>query len=350
MSPVSAKQRLGCWLNERWRTEAVLLAPPLARALGTSWLDLCNRNETLLRDADTGGRVCSWSDSSRLTVARIFPDVGQRLMQSVLGEWPIGHVSEVAATTGMPEVSMVIPYGGTARRHQLQLTLLAALGQTNVEFEVIVVEQSQLPTLPGTLPQGVVYRHQHLEDGSEFNKCSALNFGVRESRGSALIVLDADYVLPARFAAECARALGVVDAVRPARLIFYLDEASTAMTKAPDWEIDMLQPEYIVANNPTPIAVRRSTYDAIGGHDEDYCGWGGEDLEFLDRLRVHKVAEGGWMPVLHAWHAPAPKKSSGDRNRALHQAKMAQPPLQRIAALLGRTDSTIKKTSAEVRS
>jgi hypothetical protein len=125
----------------------------------------------------------------------------------------------------------------------------------------------------------------------------------------------------------------MAEAVRPARWIFYLDDASTArLSTTQDWRsVDGI--EHVVSNNPTPLALRRSTYWDIGGHDESYVGWGGEDTEFLDRLRTRTVSEGGWMPVLHAWHPPAAKKASGDRNREFDQQKMAIAANERIEGL-----------------
>jgi GT2 family glycosyltransferase len=83
-------------------------------------------------------------------------------------------------------------------------------------------------------------------------------------------------------------------------------------------------------------AVRRDVYEAIGGHDEDFVGWGGEDVEFLDRLETRNVFRGAWMPAIHLWHPPAPSKITGDRNSALMADKGAIPPLQRIEALRAR--------------
>ncbi|MCC7096261.1 MAG: hypothetical protein IT472_03660 [Thermomonas sp.] len=94
----------------------------------------------------------------------------------------------------------------------------------------------------------------------------------------------------------------------------------------------------IVENTPMPIAVRKTTYWAIGGHDEDYAGWGGEDTEFLDRLRTRRISEAGWLPLLHVWHAAAPNKASGDRNHRLHEAKMRTSSATRIQALRARTE------------
>jgi hypothetical protein len=244
--------------------------------------------------------------------------------------------AETAPTAcAVPVVSILIPIGGSGRPMQFGLALAAARAQDGVACEVIVVEQSPTPVLAGTMPADVRYVHQVIDDPSRFNKSAALNRGAAEARGEALIVLDADYLLPARFAAECHRALGAVESMRPARLLFHLDEASTEAFAAHRDTSRVSGIEKVVANNPTPVAVRRSTYFEVGGHDEGYVGWGGEDTEFLDRLRTRPISEAGWMPVIHAWHAPAPKKADGDRNRAFHASRMAIPASERIRLAAG---------------
>jgi hypothetical protein len=328
------RQRLGCWLHERWLTEVVLRLPTVARVFNISWLDLRNRAERLQPDVRTGGRGCAWRDSSVLTVSRVFPEVGTRLLAHALRERPIKLHSEQkdAPATDDPMVSVLIPVGGLGRLPQFTLALAGARAQSGVSCEVIVVEQSNAPALAGQLPPDVRYFHQmQIDTSAGFNKSQALNRAAREARGEILIVLDADYLLPSCFAAECCRVLADVDAVRPARLLFYLDEASTVdlVTHRDPTRISGI--EKVVANNPTPIALKRSTYWEIGGHDEGYFGWGGEDTEFLDRLRTRPISEAGWLPVVHAWHAPAEKKADGDRNLRFHASRIAIPTPERIS-------------------
>lgn len=328
------KQKLGCWLHERWRAELILRFPRLAQRLGWSWLDQCNRHERLSVDPVSGGRVCHWDDSSRLTLARIFPRCAERLLRHLLERFPVGFKSgQGMPRAGVPDVSILIPIGGRQRLPQFRLALAAARAQEGVACEVIVVEQSPISELSETFPDGVRYLHQVSEPGAEFNKSRALNAGALAARGEVLIILDADYLLPRRFASQCVHVLQSVEALRPARWIFYLDETSSQQLSTTHDCSSINGVEAIVSNNPTPLAVRRSTYWEIGGHDEDYVGWGGEDTEFLDRLRTRCVAEGGWMPVLHAWHESAPKKADGSRNRENHEAKMAVPAASRILGL-----------------
>jgi len=61
------KQKLGCWLHERWKTE-VVLHPAAGRLARWQWGDLCNRSERLLRGPGDA-RECMWQDSSLLSVA-----------------------------------------------------------------------------------------------------------------------------------------------------------------------------------------------------------------------------------------------------------------------------------------
>lgn len=328
------REWVGCWLHERWRAELVLRMPRLAALLGWSWLDLCNRNQRLRKDLHTPGRVCAWSDSSKLTVARVFPDIGARLLRHVLKEWPVRFAPDAEPSIcAEPEVSILMPIAGTERIAQFRLALAAARAQVGVAVEIVVVEQWPEPTLRGTLPEGVRYLHQPVASGTEFNKSRALNAAAKCASGRYLIILDADYLIPERFASECARELGIVEAARPMRMIFYLDRCSSEHISTGDWTSGVTVVLAVVANNPTPIAVRRSTYWEAGGHDESYSGWGGEDNEFLDRLRTRTIGEGGWMPVLHVWHPPAAKKADGTRNRELHDAKMAMAAVERIRML-----------------
>ena len=348
-SAPSIRSRMACWLHERWRTELVLRFPTLTRSVGWSWLDLRNRLERLRYEEVSGGRVCLWADSSTLSVARIFPPVATRLAKQAIARWPIRFdASPSRRHAARPSVSILIPIGGTERVRQFQLTLAAARAQNGIEVELIVVEQGTGPLLAGGLPTDVRYLHQVAAAGTPFNKSRALNGAARIAVGEVLIILDADYLLPESFASEAFRVLRRVEAARPARLIFYIDEVSSTGVSAASGLPPALGIERVVANNPTPIAVRRSTYWEIGGHDESYFGWGGEDTEFLDRLRVRRMSEGGWMPVLHVWHPAAPKKQSGDRNRELHDRTMSIPAAERIRRLTAQATSegTIPITSA----
>lgn len=332
------RQRLGCWLHERPSAEIVLRCPRLAARLGLTWQDLRNRHERIRRDERSGGRECLWQFSSQWTGAKVFPALGMRLLRHCIPDAVPLNFDSDRTLAGHPQVSVLVPVGGTGRMPLFQIVLAALRAQDGVPFEIIVVEQSCESTLAAQLPADVIYLHAR-SSGPEagFNKSWALNVAARAARGETLVIHDADYVPPPGYLRQCHDVLRRVEGARSGRLIFYLDAATTGhIVTTRHFDPRMLHVrgvEAVVQNNPTPLAVRRQTYWEIGGHDESYFGWGEEDAEFLERLRTRAISEAGWAPLVHLWHPPAPQKATGTRNHALHAVIAARPPTQRIETL-----------------
>jgi hypothetical protein len=104
-----------------------------------------------------------------------------------------------------------------------------------------------------------------------------------------------------------------IDAVRIPRLIFYIDQPESEHIWT-EYRFDGVgKVARVIQNNRTPVAVTREAYFKIGGHDESFFGWGGEDDEMMDRLRTLTIGEGAFLPFVHLWHAEAPNRG-GDRN------------------------------------
>ncbi len=335
---LTAKERLGCWLNERWKTEFAL------SGFGAiDWLDLHNRREVLTKDQVSGGRICEWRDSSHLTVSRIFPDVGRRLLMHCLRRWSLKlNFDQLVQRIDLPEASVLIAIGGKDRLSQFRTVLASLRAQTHTSMEIIVVEQSVMPELEQGLPVDIRYVHDKQAVGDAFNKSRALNLAARVSRGKYMVIHDADYVVPQDYVSECCRVLQQVHAVRPSRFNFHLNQASTLEFTESQQLPQTPVSEFVVQNNPTPMAVRTESYWGVGGHDESFIGWGGEDVEFLSRLRTLSVSEGGWLPTIHLWHPPAPNKLSGHRNREQQESLLRVLPQSRIQQLREKNHANLR--------
>jgi len=328
------KQQIGCWIHERWQAELALRFPRIASAFRWNWLDLCNRHERLTVDKDSGGRICHWSDSSPLTVARMFPDLGSRLIDHCLQAWPIQFNTSERCKPANPDISIVIGVRGTGRLPQFKACLASLRAQTGADCEVIVVEQSCEPEFQSLIPSDIQYIHQQsTHKDMPFNRSWALNCGVFAAKGRVVLLHDADMLLPARAASQiCERLNSGLDAVRLARFIFYLDQHSSQSVQETNGFKQIRNVDWIVQNNPTPVALKRDTYFQIGGHDESFYGWGAEDLEFMDRLRTTKLSEGAFLPIVHLWHEEAPNRS-GDRNAEQLQRCRSMDATDRITKL-----------------
>jgi hypothetical protein len=85
------------------------------------------------------------------------------------------------------------------------------------------------------------------------------------------------------------------------------------------------------------LVISRATFLDIGGFDEDFVGWGGEDNEIWDRIMTRKIYPFGHLPMIHLWHAPQPGKRALN-GRGLQTANLAEqrsqiPATERIAEL-----------------
>jgi hypothetical protein len=140
-------------------------------------------------------------------------------------------------------------------------------------------------------------------------------------------------VVPAVFAREVAMRLqDGIESIRLPRFIFYIDQEASASIQTNLNFRDVQAVSRVVQNNPTPMALTKKAYMRIGGHDESFYGWGGEDNEFLDRARTLRHREGAFLPVIHLWHAEAPNRS-GDRNSQYLSSILEKPVQERIEEL-----------------
>ncbi|HPT17605.1 MAG TPA: glycosyltransferase [Kiritimatiellia bacterium] len=324
MNAPTPKRKLGCWLHERWRMELVLRAPGLARRLGLEWADLCNRHERIEKISDGVGRICRWQDSSFLTACRLFPATGARLLR---------HVWRGRAAGPASPVSVILPVRGEERREAVAFVVETLRRMAGAESEILVCEHDVAPRYARDWPRGVRHLFAPAAADEAFNKSKAMNAGARAARNPILILLDADAVPSPDFLARAVECLDRGwEAVRPLRFLFLLDAADSREFMRQGSPAAIREVAFVHQNNPGLVAVvRRETYVAIGGHDERFAGWGGEDLEFLDRLRTRQLYPGSFLPAIHLWHPPAPQKLNGHRNNELLRRVMAEATESRVA-------------------
>jgi hypothetical protein len=306
------------------RHVAGALVYDLPRYLRSDWRDMRNRDERVATDGR--GVRCEWEFTSELHIANVFPSLGARLMKRAFAEWPIAF-RDAPDATDAPDVSFVIGHRGMARLPQLLATLRAIAGQTGAKIECIVVEQSVEREIESRVPSWVRYIHTPVRAGYDYNRAWTLNAGVAIARGRVVILHDNDIIVPARYAAEAlSRVDDGFDFLDLKRFTFYLDEAGRLQSV-----IQNLQ--------GATIAASRDAYLAIGGFDEEFVGWGGEDNEFWERAQSRgRTYQFGYLPFLHQWHAPQPGKLQGASAPALqryHELRKIAPE-ERIRRLRDR--------------
>lgn len=315
--------------------------PRFEGRLRSSWPAICNRHEKLDEAPDGNGFACAWQWTSELHVANVFPRLGGRLLSRALEDWPIEFSDEAPGASLQPDVSFVVGHRGGSRVPQLLATLSTLAAQRGVSHECIVVEQSTHQEVRDQLPAWVRYLHTPLPNGDvPFCRAWALNAGARMARGELLVFHDNDMLAPAAYAACALRKFrDGFEAINLKRFVFYMREHDSARIQS-DLRLDGAGPPAGVVQNLEAggsVAVGRDAFFEIGGYDESFVGWGGEDNEFWERALLRRTWPYANLPIVHLWHASQPGKARRDNPTLQRYAALsAQPPSERIALLKSR--------------
>jgi hypothetical protein len=332
----------------------LLDGPRYASALKTSnrggWLTLCNRGQRLSQSPDQRGvRVLNAPWTSALFYCEANPQVGMEVMKAAFAEWPIAFRDMPEnPPASRPRVSFIIGHRGRARVPHLLTTLRSLAAQKNAAFECVLVEQSPESELLGVLPTWV--RHLHTPPpyaDMPYSRAWAFNRGAAEAHGDYLVFHDNDICVPELYAHEIVAVLDRgFDAARLQRFVFYLNDShSQDLFESPTVALTHPPLEVIQNGEGQTLAVRRDNYFAVGGHDEAFLGWGGEDNELFDRLRTLRLHDCAYLPFLHLYHTPQPGKAAINSNTTYFDERMRVPSNQRIAELVlrgfGRHDGPV---------
>lgn len=305
---------------------------------GKAYLALCNRYERLEVAPDRQGYRCLWQWTSDLHAPKYFPGLGLRLMKRAFSVHPIIRSRAPKKTDARPDITYVIGHRGLQRLPHLLATLESIAGQTGAVVECIVVEQDVEVTLKGKLPAWV--KHVHTPPpAADMPYCRswAFNVGVKEAQSDVLVLHDNDMLVPADYSTEIlAKVKNGFEVVNLKRFIFYLSEKHSTEMFDNAFALDACAPESIMQNSEGggSIAIARQAYAAIGGFDESFIGWGGEDNEFWERAKTRKLWPYAFLPIVHLWHAAQPGKAQTSNQTLEHyQALTAIPVNARITAL-----------------
>ena len=327
----SLRQRAGALLLDVPR-----IVPKLLSRHG--WAGVRNRRDSLALSPDAIAFACEAEWSSRIHACEVFPPLGTWLMRRALEQWPVSlQWTEQAAAD--PQISFVIPHRGRERLPLLRVVVASILAQRGVAVECVVVEQSAEREVSG-LPAAVRVIHVPFpSDPQPWRKSLAFNQGVAAARAGIVVCHDGDIVVPDLYAAEIVRLLvrDGYEVAFPQRFLFDMSAADTdAIVHRTPERLTAVKPESVRQNwRGGTVAIRKTAFQRIGGFDERFVGWGGEDFEFYDRALTLRGYRWGYLPFVHLWHPPQDTKAGEGRaaNLAVYDEVMKTPRGERVRML-----------------
>ncbi|MFH9294108.1 glycosyltransferase [Streptomyces sp. NPDC017520] len=258
------------------------------------------------------------------TLSRLLVQPGAPGRPGPDGEVP-GAEDLVAAAARKPhrgdhpvDAAVVIPFrapdDATGRVHNLAAVLNALADQSHPRdrYRVIVVESDSRPRwrdLFADACDAYVFAPDH----GRFNKSWTVNVGVVHGARPAelLCVLDGDILVDRDFVGRAVErfARPGTQAHWPFEDMLFLDPSASSravrarcLDGAPEPGQDRLRG--VVLRRPPGgcVWLREDLFTRIGGMDERFCGWGGEDQDFVWRAERYGPMDRHGDPLVHLHH------------------------------------------------
>jgi predicted glycosyltransferase involved in capsule biosynthesis len=199
----------------------------------------------------------------------------------------------------MEKFCAIVPYrndGGSSRRRNAEI-ILRWLSSGGVP--ALLVEHSD--SIDESLQVSMEATRIHLPaHGHDFNKSLACNAGVVEAKVPVVALVDADTFISMPRFLECLHAVqDEFEVIRPFGKLIELDESETQelagggeFPQARVIKGDEARRGERIPLGGGIVIIRTATFLGIGGMDESFEGWGGEDDAFtsvLTRTNAHRA-------------------------------------------------------------
>ncbi len=216
---------------------------------------------------------------------------------------------------------------GASRRSNLAFLLQWYRGIPGMEL--IVVEQDSRPRIASAISSPEV-KHILVANPGPFNKGWGMNVGARSASGPVLIFCDADILLDTdRLQSSIRLCSKRVSAVDPYDRLVDLSANQTKAILEQGGTADFDNPAASHFRNKRQericfcggaFLVRNGLFRLVGGFDERYIGWGGDDDAMSLKLQrsTSDVARIEARSALHLWHPREESRTFGDPHYELN--------------------------------
>lgn len=201
----------------------------------------------------------------------------------------------------VPTISYVVPCRDILGRSNSIVTVINNIkAQRFPCIEIIISEHDSAPKTPNL--DGCI--SLFMQSTQPFIKAAAFNKGVMTSTSDYAILHDADILVPGNYTSEIYKILQSHNGCHIGKQVLYLaKQTSDDVNKNQHVDADNKcerAVDYFVGGS---LAMKKSTYMTIGGLDENFVGYGMEDVEFFNRLKAYgSFYDERSVSMVHLWH------------------------------------------------
>ena len=247
----------------------------------------------------------------------------------------------------IPSMSVIIPFRGNDRGRAIKAVVENVRCQLFPNLEIVVVEQDEVSRLDPIEIYPAKLLHCPNEPGRQFCKAAAFNMGVMNASSNFILLHDADMVVQINYAQLIYDKLLISEACHMGKDVAYFNPTATeqiyqsrVLPKDAGCERTV---SYFEGGS---LGVHKDVYERVGGFNEDFIGYGGEDCCFFRRLKsLSKFDDERTVTLFHLWHGRT--VGWGDCHR-VNKQKWAAFEMQPMTGRLAKLHRDLQKWKSQV--
>lgn len=214
---------------------------------------------------------------------------------------------EATSKSKVNSLTYIIPFRDIGRRQCLATVVNNIKAQKFPEIQIIIAEQDKFSKIDKDLVSNIDYIFvKNKIENQSFCKSEAFNKAVLKSNNEKMILNDADILTKCDYARTMFNLLSVYDAAHIGLNVCYMNEDSTNQITIDNVidESNITSDRIVGYFEGGSFGINKKAYFEIGGHSEEFLGYGYEDTEFFKRmLTLHSFNNRRSVDFFHLWHA-----------------------------------------------
>jgi predicted glycosyltransferase involved in capsule biosynthesis len=214
----------------------------------------------------------------------------------------------------MEKLSLIMPYRDRKAHLQTQIQWWKQQPDLANLCEILLIELSEEPSawIQNAI-QATNFRYLHLQCSGTFHKTKALNLGLATAQGNWIVAYDVDLI---PIGETLLRHWQIAQSARSLLISGYRIMAATETIDITQMQEAIAQAAIAPEDMPTALwkhltrgerfgvlpFFQRQILEQIGGWDEGFIGWGGEDQDLIERYKGYSLCRSPELVYLHLQH------------------------------------------------